>query len=233
MAENPSSAASPAARRLFCVALLLAFTGGYGDAASYVLTRSFTGHITGNTVLCAVNLAWGAWGDARTCALAVAAFLGGVAAAVLTRAGERTDGPGDDLRLLRWPLLTEGLLLAGAVACRWRLGSGLGSAGCVVCACGALGVQNGALWRCGSATVHTTFMTGMATWLVTSTVRRSTGTARPEEEKKHPPGTLAGVWAVFMLGAACGAVLTYHFRVPGFAGILVPVATAGVWSWIG
>jgi uncharacterized membrane protein YoaK (UPF0700 family) len=29
----------------------LAFVGGYGDAASFILAKTFTGHVTGNLVL--------------------------------------------------------------------------------------------------------------------------------------------------------------------------------------
>jgi hypothetical protein len=32
----------------------LAFVGGYGDAASFVLAKTFTGHVTGNLVLAAI-----------------------------------------------------------------------------------------------------------------------------------------------------------------------------------
>jgi uncharacterized membrane protein YoaK (UPF0700 family) len=232
--DNPSTLVSTRVHRLFRVALLLAFVGGYGDAGSYLLTKSFTGHVTGNTVLFAVNLAWGAWGDARTCALAVAAFLGGGALAELMELGTGSgSAAADDPRVLRWALAAEGLLLAGAIGCRLHSGSGLGVAGCVLLACAALGMQNGALRRCGSVSVHTTFMTGMATSMVTSTVRRSTGTARPEDEKKTPIGMLATVWAMFLLGAAAGAGLTFHYQAWGFAGILVPLAIAGALSWLG
>jgi uncharacterized membrane protein YoaK (UPF0700 family) len=233
MADHPAPAIPSATRRLFHVALLLAFVGGYGDAASYLLTKSFTGHITGNTVLFAVNMVRGEWGDARTCALAVAAFLGGVVAAELAKPGPSPAAAGDDARRLRWPLLFEILLLGGAVSCRWRLGGELGVAGCVLFACGALGVQNGALLRCGSISVHTTFLTGMATSLLTSSVRRSTGTARAEDQKKNPIGPLAAVWSVFVVGALLGGGLTFYYQVWGFAGILVPLAGAGVLSWSG
>ena len=37
----------------------LAFVGGYGDAASFVLTKTFTGHVTGNLVLTAIAVATG------------------------------------------------------------------------------------------------------------------------------------------------------------------------------
>jgi hypothetical protein len=35
----------------------LAFVGGYGDAASFVLAKTFTGHVTGNLVLAAIAVA--------------------------------------------------------------------------------------------------------------------------------------------------------------------------------
>jgi uncharacterized membrane protein YoaK (UPF0700 family) len=45
----------------------LAFIGGYGDAASFVLAKTFTGHVTGNLVLGAIAVAaQGLAGYART-----------------------------------------------------------------------------------------------------------------------------------------------------------------------
>jgi uncharacterized membrane protein YoaK (UPF0700 family) len=39
----------------------LAFVGGYGDAASFVLAKTFTGHVTGNLVLGAIAVAARDW----------------------------------------------------------------------------------------------------------------------------------------------------------------------------
>ena len=39
----------------------LAFVGGYGDAASFVLAKTFTGHVTGNLVLAAIAIAARDW----------------------------------------------------------------------------------------------------------------------------------------------------------------------------
>ena len=36
------------------LSFVLAFVGGYGDAASFVLAKTFTGHVTGNLVLAAI-----------------------------------------------------------------------------------------------------------------------------------------------------------------------------------
>jgi hypothetical protein len=43
----------------FSISIGLAFIGGYADASSYLLARTFTGHLTGNCVLAAVSAASG------------------------------------------------------------------------------------------------------------------------------------------------------------------------------
>jgi uncharacterized membrane protein YoaK (UPF0700 family) len=43
------------------LSLGFAFVGGYGDAASFVLAKTFTGHVTGNLVLGAIAVAAQDW----------------------------------------------------------------------------------------------------------------------------------------------------------------------------
>ena len=43
------------------LSLGLAFVGGYGDAASFVVAQTFTGHVTGNLVLGAIAVAAYDW----------------------------------------------------------------------------------------------------------------------------------------------------------------------------
>lgn len=57
----------------------LAFVGGFGDAAGFVLAHTFTGHITGNLVLAAVSAAAREWQATLARLAAVVAFLVGVA----------------------------------------------------------------------------------------------------------------------------------------------------------
>ncbi len=45
----------------FKISIGLAFVGGYADASSYLLARTFTGHLTGNCVLAAVSAAGKEW----------------------------------------------------------------------------------------------------------------------------------------------------------------------------
>src|SRR5580692_7105363 len=62
----------------FSISMGLAFIGGYADASSYLLARTFTGHLTGNCVLAAVSAASGDWYLTLDRLLAVVVFLGGV-----------------------------------------------------------------------------------------------------------------------------------------------------------
>src|SRR5271163_3655897 len=76
----------------------LAFVGGYGDAAGFVLAKTFTGHVTGNLVLGAISVAAHDWRATLAHLSAIATFLTGVLLSTLI------------LRPLKawpsWPLLT-------------------------------------------------------------------------------------------------------------------------------
>ena len=209
-------------RRLLVIAFLLAFVGGYADAASYLLTKSFTGHLTGNTVFLCLHLVQGAWREGASNALAIAAFLAGTASAewMVTGSGEPARA-----RQLAMPLLIEGAWLLIAAGCRWRAGP-LGNDLTVVFLCLGLGWQNGALRKCGAMSVHTTFITGMSTTLLTAVLQRTAGEEKPGDQQKHPPAVLAGILLAFAAGATVGGWLDFHFEVWGFAGIFVPCAAA-------
>ena len=56
----------------------LAFVGGYGDAASFVLAKTFTGHVTGNLVLGAIAVAARDWRATLGHLSAIVTFLIGV-----------------------------------------------------------------------------------------------------------------------------------------------------------
>ncbi len=56
----------------------LAFVGGYGDAASFILAKTFTGHVTGNLVLAAIAVAVRDWRAVLEHFSAVATFLLGI-----------------------------------------------------------------------------------------------------------------------------------------------------------
>src|SRR5580658_6135256 len=62
----------------FGISIGLAFVGGYADASSYLLARTFTGHLTGNSVLAAVSAASKDWYLTLDRLVAVIVFLGGI-----------------------------------------------------------------------------------------------------------------------------------------------------------
>jgi Protein of unknown function (DUF1275) len=55
----------------------LAFVGGFGDAAGFILARTFTGHVTGTMVLAAVSIAARDWTTTAVRLSCVAFFLAG------------------------------------------------------------------------------------------------------------------------------------------------------------
>ena len=61
----------------------LAFVGGYGDAASFVLAKTFTGHVTGNLVLGAIAVAAHDWRAMLGHLSAIVTFLIGILISIL------------------------------------------------------------------------------------------------------------------------------------------------------
>ena len=61
----------------------LAFVGGYGDAASFVLAKTFTGHVTGNLVLAAIAIAARDWRALLEHLSAIVTFLIGISLSVV------------------------------------------------------------------------------------------------------------------------------------------------------
>src|ERR1700677_3214109 len=57
------------------ISIGVAFVGGYSDASSYLLARTFTGHLTGNCILAAVSVASRDWYVLLDRLLAVILFL--------------------------------------------------------------------------------------------------------------------------------------------------------------
>jgi uncharacterized membrane protein YoaK (UPF0700 family) len=145
----------------------LAFVGGYGDAASFVLAKTFTGHVTGNLVLGAIAVAAHDWRAMLGHLSAIVTFLPGVVLSLFI------------VRPLKawpswpsWPFLptvmgievilivADALILESGMALRVEI--------FVIFSSLALGLQNGAFRRVGGITVHTTYLTGMITSLIST-----------------------------------------------------------------
>jgi uncharacterized membrane protein YoaK (UPF0700 family) len=201
----------------------LAFVGGYGHAASVVLVKAFTGHITGSLVLAAIAMANYVWSGLVTHLSAVLFFLAGVISSVLI---ERA--------LAAWALL-ESLSTVLSIEVILTLTAYLESAFhaalrvevFVVCMSLALGMQNGAFQRTGGISVHTTYLTGLITSLMTAEARR------PQILSARDPrlNLLYGIWLAFFAGAVIVAAMAFQFKKTGILGttfLLVMILTCRI-----
>ena len=194
----------------------LAFVGGYSDAASFVLAKTFTGHVTGNLVLGAIAVAAHDWRAMLGHLSAIVTFFLGVFLSALI------------VRPLKswasWPLLpiVMGIEVLLIVAASLVLASGVthGIEIFVIFVSLALGLQNGAFRQAGGISVHTTYLTGMITSLISTEVEKYTSEAAPAPGKATDPKItlLCGIWIAFVVGAGTGAAMVLRFRALGMLG---------------
>jgi uncharacterized membrane protein YoaK (UPF0700 family) len=192
--------------------LAFAFVGGYGDAVSFVLAKTFTGHITGSLVLAAIAIAAHAWSSLAVHLSAVLFFLIGVFASVRIEralaAWQRVKSPSAFLIIEAFLTLAAYLALATHAT--------KGDEVFVVCMSLALGIQNGAFQSTGGISVHTTYLTGMITGLITAEAKNAISTTRDSRQR-----LLYGIWVAFVVGGIVGAGLALHFKEKGILGTTV------------
>jgi uncharacterized membrane protein YoaK (UPF0700 family) len=192
----------------------LAFIGGYGDAASFVLARTFTGHVTGNFVLTAISIAGRDWPTFFRQALAIVLFLMGVVFSVIL---ERLVVNKTSWSLLPAVMGLEIVLISLAyLAMIAHLGTSLELF--VIFMSLALGLQNGALRQTRGITVHTTYVSGMLTNLLTTGAKRYLVRTAENSAPDLTVSLLCGIWFGFVSGAIVGAVLVFHFQALGILG---------------
>ena len=188
----------------------LAVVGGYGDAASVVLAKTFTGHVTGSLVLAAIAIAAHKWSALMAHISAVLFFLVGIILSVLI---ERALAAWPFFKSLPTVLSIEVILTMTAyLAFASRAAAGVELF--VVCMSLALGMQNGAFQRTGVISVHTTYLTGMITSLMTAEAKE------PQIMSTRDPklNLLYGIWLAFFVGGAIGAVMALKFKEIGILG---------------
>lgn len=195
-----------------------AFIGGYGDAAGFVLAKTFTGHITGSMVLAAISVVARDWRTLLPHLTAIIGFLSGVLFSVFFA------------RLVAWPpwpvlraiiTIEVVLIIAGHFFLTFPSVGRLEVF--VACLSLALGLQNGAFRRVGGVSVHTTFLTGLITGLIAfeaeAHASQTATHALPPDAGKRT--LLYGIWITFFLGAAFGAAMAFRFPQFGILGIAV------------
>jgi uncharacterized membrane protein YoaK (UPF0700 family) len=202
----------------FSISIGLAFIGGYADASSYLLARTFTGHLTGNCVLAAVSAASGDWYLTLDRLLAVIVFLGGVLCSSTLNHFAPSRFRQSSLAIA---MLIEVLLFLSAALFLSKSGN---KELFIVCMCLALGIQNGALDKTNGISVHSTYMTGMVTNLVQKSFDHLSSKQSPRKDTSRDSArltiqVLAPMWISFILGALAGAVMVLSFHWIGLLGI--------------
>ncbi len=243
MGSHPAQGARPlrsltATRN--ALVLLLAFTGGCVDAISYLgFGHIFTANMTGNTVLLGVSVTQAQWPAALRSALALAAYLVGVAGGSLLVDRVAKDPP-EQHGL--WPhAVTIACALELLILCALTLAGALFPSPLsgtthilIMLAAAAMGLQSIAVHTLGIRGVATTYITGTWTTLVAGLVRRH---PRADEAGKDPPGTAmhAAVVGVYLLAAVVGgaAIMRWHLFALAIPTVAVAVVVVSAWSRFG
>jgi uncharacterized membrane protein YoaK (UPF0700 family) len=206
----------------FKISIGLAFVGGYADASSYLLARTFTGHLTGNCVLAAVSAASKDWYLTLDRLLAVNVFLGGILFSLILNRFAPVQLRQYSLAIAMF--IEVLLFLSASLFLSNRANAEL----FIVCMCLALGIQNGALDKTNGISVHSTYMTGMVTTLIQKSFDHLSSKRSPKEESSRDSArltiqVLAPMWISFIFGAVTGAVIVSSFHSIGLLGIVLPL----------
>ena len=206
------------------IALLLAGVGGSIDAIGYrMFSGLFMGFMSGNSTLLGLNAGQQHWAKAGHFIFTILLFVVGV------MIGARLDNQ----RLAR-ALTLEAVLVAAVLV--WQLVVNFDPTTSdaaylfprVALLAATMGIQAGALRRVGTQSIHTTFVTGDLTSLAALFAGSLPPSSAPvggdnleRRVKNEDKGMLAGVWAVYVVGAAAGALL---FGAYPRAALLLPLA---------
>jgi uncharacterized membrane protein YoaK (UPF0700 family) len=220
------------------LAAYLASIAGAVNSAGFMITGSFTSHVTGNVGRLADDLALGRGSLVALAAAAVTTFFAGSVAASMLIESRLL---GRMSRTSAALLFTEALLIA-AFSFTARP-SGVPSLG-VIFLSAAMGLQNTLVTRLSGAVVRTTHLTGVVTDLGIEIARwlrywraqggggmRLTFTSTPAP--RPPAGTVAllgTIFASFVVGSAAGALLTVYLGHASLIPVVLLLVAGGVYA---
>ncbi len=178
--------------------LVLSGVAGAVDGIGYVLLHVFTAHITGNTVHVGTGVGRFDLGSAWRPAVAIAAFVAGVAVGALVRdACVRHGIPPRPVVLAVSGVLLVCFLGVGVLGGR-ALHGAAGFAALAAPAALAMGCQNAVMPRVGGRRVRT-YITGTMTEFAEAVVSAATGTDERIPALRRAL-ELFGVWFMYLVG---------------------------------
>jgi uncharacterized membrane protein YoaK (UPF0700 family) len=202
------------------VAVLLTIVAGQVDVAGFVICwKTFTAHMTGNTVHLAMSVVARHWTDAVKAGLVIPIFLFGslIGRCLIEFAVRRRFKRAASLvLLLEAAALSEAVgftVVSHSTAALWT--------SLMLLALG-MGLQTATLTRIGPLTVHTTFVTGMLNslaqrlsivlFLLWDKFRGRTNTSPADSHALRQAGMLTLVWIAYFFGGVLGALLVTPFQ---------------------
>jgi uncharacterized membrane protein YoaK (UPF0700 family) len=206
------------------LAVGLGWIAGFVDAVGFLAYfRLFTGNMTGNSTILGISTAQQDWGEFWLRMVPLSTFVLGTALGhVMLELGQRRGSR----RRFAWTAALQALLLVAFIT----LGTWFGPPESVARAPAwqlhlpvavvavAMGLQNATLTRANGLAIHTTYLTGMLSVLVEGLVQYGvSGRGRPGWHL----AVVGGLWAAFVVGAACGALLLARWHL---LALVLPVA---------
>ncbi len=192
------------------------------DGGSYLIAHSFTGHITGNMVLAALAIADSQYQSLGILLLALSSFLAFtyVGQVLQVQVGNEKKG----IPLLISLTAETGLVALAPLAFlfHWQTATPL----FIACLSAAMGLQNGAFSKAEGVSVHTTYMTGTVTTLVSLLARGSSSPSGKEAAAASSILVIARLWSCFAIGAISAGIVMPRFGAVGIWCVEAPLLLA-------
>lgn len=198
---------------------MMAFTGGFADAASFILLGVFSGHVTGNSVLSLIWVIEGNYSKLFTSVAALLGFIVGTFGGIVWRKNIQ------QTKNMYQALIFQLILVTAVFMVRNTWGETAAST--LIFTLGlscTLGVQNGFYMRVGNTSVHTTYITGISTSLVEALLY----TKKTKSDRNFSKKIFAILMSAFVFGAGVGALMSYHFGLNGFMLIIPLISISAV-----
>lgn len=191
----------------------MAFTGGFADAASFILVGTFSGHVTGNTVLSFIQLTQGQYTDLLLSLMALTGFCIGSLTGIVWRQNIKIQNN------TCIPIVLQLFLITFAIAAKKTFPQYPESTYIFILAFSfSLGLQNGAYNHICQAKIHTTYISGTTTTLLEALFY----TDKTKPAQIFGRNVTLTLVSAFGLGACTGAFMTYHFNMNGTL-LLIPI----------
>lgn len=197
----------------------LAWVAGYVDAVGFLtLAGLFVAHMSGNTVRLGVFIGDGDWSFAAQRLVPIVFFTLGVAVGIaLAEALQRRSIPAPVRVLTVEVVLLVAFMLVGrtvldgheAIAGSWDYYL------LAIVVVLAMGLQNVALRRVAGLPIHTTFVTGILTYVAEEAVNGMYARHDQRQDDAHTSFRRArfhgGVWLSYLTGGVLGAFIALHW----------------------